>query len=199
MSRSLAIFIPSLVAVAATGCLATSGDEGFVVLNDSAPPTSGGCVFTGSATQAFTASGMINALSTQGYMAFPLLESRLQLMTPGEGSGTDTGSGSTDPLAKTIDIQGARVSLTLFDPVTMTGGVSSPATDSAIPDGLDQFTAEFSATLMPGATLNVGFPLVPPAVLSGILPSGFDPTDLTNEFSALVSAHVIVFGTLAGD
>ncbi len=201
MSRSSSMFktvLSGLVAVVATGCLATSGDEGFVVLNDTAPPTSGGCTFTGDPTQPFTASGTINALSTQGYMAFPLLESRLQLTTPGEGSDMSTGS-DTDTLMKTIQIQGARVSLSLFDAVTMTGGVTSPATDSAIPDGFGQFTAEFSASLMPGATANVGFPLVPAPVLSGVLPSGFDPTDLNNEFSALVSAHVVVFGTLAGD
>ncbi len=200
MSHCLSILksglVSGLVAVAATGCLATSGDEGFVVLNDTAPPTSGGCTFTGDPTQAFTVAGTINALSTQGYLAFPLLQSRLQVMTPGEGSATGSNS---DTLAKTIDIQGARVSLTLLDPVTMTGGVTMPATGSAIPAGLDQFTVEFSASLMPGATANVGFPLIPPDVLSGILPSGFDATDLSNEFSALVSAHVVVYGTLAGD
>jgi hypothetical protein len=119
------------------GC-ADKGDEGFFILNNTAPPAAGGvCTFTGDSGQPFLASGSISQLATQGYVFSPLLESRITAVTGAEEQ-------------RTIHLEGANVTLT----VPATGATSS-------------FTALFSGSLAPnGGTTNVSFELLPANLIS---------------------------------
>jgi hypothetical protein len=114
------------------GC-ADKGDEGFFILNNTAPPASGGaCTFTGDSGQPFIASGSISQLATQGYVFTPLLESRITAVTGSEAQ-------------RTIHLEGANVTLQVANGGTM-----------------QSFTALFSGSLAPnGGTTNVAFELLP--------------------------------------
>ncbi|MEP6865057.1 MAG: hypothetical protein ABJE66_30855 [Deltaproteobacteria bacterium] len=114
------------------GC-ADKGDEGFFILNNTAPPVSGGaCTFTGDSGQPFIAAGSISQLATQGYVFTPLLKSRITAVTGMESE-------------RTIHLEGANVTLQVAN-----GGM------------MQSFTSLFSGSLAPnGGTTNVSFELLP--------------------------------------
>ena len=114
------------------GC-ADKGDEGFFILNNTAPPAGGAaCTFTGDPGQPFIASGAISYLSPDGYVFTPLLQSRITAVTGSESQ-------------RTIHLEGANVSLQVAN-----GGTTQ------------NFTALFSGSLAPNnGTTNVSFELLP--------------------------------------
>jgi hypothetical protein len=113
------------------GC-ADKGDEGFFILNNTAPASAGTCSFTGDPAQPFLAAGSISYLSPQGYVFTPLLESRITALTGQESQ-------------RTIHLEGANVTLQVANGGTM-----------------QSFTALFSGSLGPNnGTTNVAFELVP--------------------------------------
>jgi len=126
-------------AVLVVGC-ANKGDEGFFILNNSAPPTGGTtCTFTGDASQPFIAAGTISALSPEGYVFSPLLESRITAVMGEEAT-------------RTIHLEGANVTLQVAN-----GGTKQ------------NLTVLFSGSLAPnGGTTNVSFELVPKASLTSL-------------------------------
>jgi hypothetical protein len=116
------------------GC-ADKGDEGFFILNNTAPPVGAtACTLTGDAGQPFIAAGAISYLSPSGYVFTPLLESRITAVMGSEAE-------------RTIHLEGANVTLT----APASGGTTS-------------FTALFSGSLAPNnGTTNVSFELLPKA------------------------------------
>jgi hypothetical protein len=116
------------------GC-ADKGDEGFFILNNTAPPAGGtACTFTGDPGQPFISAGAISYLSPDGYVFTPLLQSRITAVTGQESE-------------RTIHLEGANVTLT------------APATGATT-----NFTALFSGSLAPNnGTTNVSFELLPKA------------------------------------
>ena len=118
--------------VLVVGC-ADKGDEGFFILNNTAPPIGGtSCTFTGDPTQPFIAAGEISYDSQQGYLFSPLLESRITAVMGQEST-------------RTIHLEGANVTLQLAN-----GGTKQ------------SFTVLFSGSLAPNnGTTNVSFELVP--------------------------------------
>jgi hypothetical protein len=121
------------------GC-ADKGDEGFFILNNTAPPAAGGvCTFTGDSGQPFLASGSISQVATQGYVFSPLLESRITAVTGSESQ-------------RTIHLEGANVTLQVAN-----GGM------------MQSFTALFSGSLAPnGGTTNVSFELLPASSIKAL-------------------------------
>ncbi|MEO8839961.1 MAG: hypothetical protein ABI591_01375 [Kofleriaceae bacterium] len=118
--------------VGLVGC-ADKGDEGFFILNNTAPPVGGvSCAFTGDPAQPFIAAGAISYLAPQGYVFTPLLESRITAVLGHEAE-------------RTIHLEGANVTLQVAN-----GGMQQ------------QFTALFSGSLAPNSgTTNVSFELLP--------------------------------------
>jgi len=90
-------FVFSLV-VASAACT-EKGADGFFVLDNTAPPTTGMCTFTGDPAQPSLAQGVVSTASP-GYFMAPLLQSRMNVLM------------GQDPTYKTIMVQGARVDLT---------------------------------------------------------------------------------------
>lgn len=121
------------------GC-ADKGDEGFFILNNTAPPSGGtSCTFTGDPAQAFIAAGAISYLSPEGYIFTPLLESRIT---------AEMGQEST----RLIHLEGANVTLQVAN-----GGTKQ------------NLTALFSGSLAPnGGTTNVSFELIPKASIMAL-------------------------------
>lgn len=114
------------------GC-ADKGDEGFFILNNTAPPVGGAtCTLTGDAGQPFIAAGAISYLSPSGYVFTPLLQSRITAVMGMESE-------------RTIHLEGANVTLQLANGGTM-----------------QSFTALFSGSIAPNnGTTNVAFELLP--------------------------------------
>src|SRR5436309_2946438 len=65
----------TLTAVLALAACANSGDEGMIVLNNTAVTAT--CTLTGSSSQPFIAHGQIYAKSPNGYLLTPLIQSRV--------------------------------------------------------------------------------------------------------------------------
>lgn len=113
------------------GCT-DKGDEGFFILNNSAPPPGVICTFTGDVAQPFIAAGAISYLSPEGYVFTPLLESRITATLGHEAE-------------RTIHLEGANVTLQVANGGTM-----------------QNFTALFAGSLAPNqGTSNVSFELLP--------------------------------------
>jgi hypothetical protein len=164
------------------GC-ADQGDEGMTVINNTA--VSGACTLTGGADQPFKSHGTIYALSPNGYLLTPLIQSRVTL-------GTEV---NADELQKTIFLRGADVSLTLKAVSIETNGqytVTQPETN------VGQFSVLFAGALPPSGSVNVGFEVITPAILRNILSmSGVNLG--TSDVNAEVLAEVTIRGDLGGN
>jgi hypothetical protein len=134
---------PVLVLFVALGCIAKNGDEGMVVLANTAPSGTT-CTFTGDPTQPALSQGEIYAGSPDPYLLTPLIESRF------------TAAGSGENVDRSILLQGADVTL------TATGAGQSVT----LPTAGAQFTTTIAGTIEPGGFLNVSFPIIPTNILS---------------------------------
>lgn len=171
-------------ALAFSGCVADSGGEGFIILNNTAPPI-GMCMLTGALGQPFISHGQISTLSPAGYLFTPLLQSKLVAV-----SATDT--------TKTILFQGANIDLTV-EAVTIEhadGTFAKPMPPTLV--GTDgKFQALFSGSLAPGGTANASFEIIPTSTIGAIVQgSGLGSGD---KLSAEVKAVIKPFGTMGGD
>jgi hypothetical protein len=181
MLRAAVLFTSTL---AFTGCVADSGGEGFVILNNTA--VSGeSCALTGDASQAFLAHGQINSSSPNGYLLTPLFESAISAT-----SGMD--------LQRTILLAGANIELSVVA-MTVTHADGS-TTNPPLPTltGTDQkFRVLFSGSLPPGGTANFAFEVLPVSTMHTIMAaSGAGSGDSVN---AEVTAKVTADGTMGGD
>lgn len=161
---SLALVLAGLAA-----CSATTGDESMFILNDTAPPTGGTCMFTGTLGQPFISTGMIDTRTRLGYMFNPLVESQVTAIMGKES-------------LRTIEVQGANIDLSVED----AGGasVTVPAKDQ-------HFSTLTSGSLAPnGGTGNFTFQIVPPDTIAAIKAATSNPVTL--------EATVQVYGTLGG-
>jgi hypothetical protein len=167
MLRALFALIPAF----ALGACADGGDEGMDILNNTTVQTGTTCTLTGLTGQAFTSQGVISAASPTGYLATPLIESRITALMGQESQ-------------KTIQLQGATVHLSL--PPGNTAAITLDPGEAA-------FMAPFSGDLPPSGTVNVGFTLVPESVIAKVRALG-----TTSSVSVVVQANVQIFGQLAG-
>jgi hypothetical protein len=170
MRLALSTLVPLVLAL---GACVSHGDEGMVVLNNTAV-TGMSCSLTGDPTQPFNPAGIINAQSPQGYLVTPLVES---LISPPTQDTISTAQ-------RTIILQGARVHLAI------PSGSTTVTLDPAEAD----FMALFSGSVPPQGTANVAFELVPESVLQKVAALGFSPP-----VHVEVVATVTMFGTLSGD
>ncbi len=174
MSRTLAIAITLL-----GGCLANHGDEGMVVVANTAPAVGGtGCTLTGDPMQPSTTHGIITAESPTPYLLTPLVQSRI---TPIENG---------DPLQRTILFSGARIDLSVAS-----ASANGAAVTITLPS--NHFKELFSGSLPPLGDANVSFDLIPLDDIQAIATQ--TSAGSTNSVSVEVVGSVVVFGTLAGD
>ena len=89
--------LTTLTAVLALTACAETGDEGMIVLNNTAVTDT--CSLSGAPSQPFIAHGQIWAKSPNGYFLTPLIQSRV------------TSADSVDDTQRTIFLSGANVSL----------------------------------------------------------------------------------------
>jgi hypothetical protein len=174
-------------ALVLVGC-ADQGDEGMTVLNNTA--TGDTCTLTGDVAQPFKSHGEIFAFSPVGYELTPLIQSRVT-SSIGDGSG----SGTSDPAQRTIFLRGADISLTLEAVTIKTNGqysVTNPQTNIA------QFSVLFAGSLPPAGSVNVGFEVISPAVMTTIVQSS-GVNLATSDMTAEVLADVTIRGDLGGD
>jgi hypothetical protein len=172
------------VVLALGACVATTGDEGMYVLNNTA--VSGqSCTLNGTTSQPYLPRGEIYAQSPIAYLLTPLLESKLA--APAEG---------TDPTLKTIQLHSADIQLTVksISIQHADGTFSSTQPNTMLP----QFTSLFSGALPPGGSVNVAFDLIPPATIFDIVSSS-GANLVTERLTAEVLAQVTVNGDLGGD
>lgn len=164
------------------GC-ANQGDEGMIVLNNTAV-TGGTCTLTGGPEQPFSSHGEIFAFGDQGYFLTPLIQSRVSTRaTMGSGS-----SAPIDPLTRTIFLRGADVQLNVR---ARTVGLTTTQENTVI----GPYSVLFSGSLPPGGTVNVGFEVIPVPVLRQIIGSVTPGDDVSVE----VEAQVTIKGDLNGD
>jgi hypothetical protein len=174
---------PCLFVVAASafaGCLASSGDEGFVVLNASAAG-SASCSFTGDPAQPFIARGAIDAYSPIGYQLFPLMKSRVSALV-----GEET--------QKTIELHGGRVDLSIASAtVTDAQGHLSNVTITLDP-GVSHFKQLVAGSLTPLGSANVDIEIIPSAALAQIA----SQITTTPSIQIVVLASLVMYGDLGG-
>jgi hypothetical protein len=166
MPRALYALVPTLLA----GACANSGDEGMDILNNTTVPTGNACTLTGMTGQAFTSQGVISTASPTGYLATPLLESRITALMGQESQ-------------KTIHLQGATVHLV---PAVGSTAVMLDSFEAA-------FDAPFSGDLPPTGTANVGFEIVPESVIAKVRAMGGSAP-----VAVELRATVVAYGELAG-
>lgn len=181
MLRAAALFTSTL---AFAGCVADSGGEGFVILNNTAVPADS-CSLTGDPGQAFIAHGLINSSSTQGYLLTPLLESAI----------TAT---ADQTLQRTIFLSGANVELSVVAmTVTHPDGTTANPTPPTL-SGTDQkFRVLFSGSLPPSGSANVAFEVLPVSTMHTIIAAAGAGAD--DSVNAEVTAKVTADGTMGGD
>jgi hypothetical protein len=158
----------ALLAFGCDGVLAHTGDEGMIILGNTA-----------------VAEGEINVLTEFPYLFEPLLESNITAPMGSE-------------LIKTITLAGADVTLTVEnvtltgsnnDPIT-------PPTVT-LDDSDTAFQSLFGGTLAPNeSTANVGFPIVPLHAIDSINSQIAATSD--EVFNVTLDAHVTVYGLLGG-
>lgn len=179
----------SLLTITTVACAASSGDEGFVVLNNQVPGE--GCTLSPDSSGMFQSRGLLFLNSPNPYVMTPVIQSRISAL-----EGQD--------LQRTIALRGARVELeisgiTLSDPGT--GAVStlefSDAEIAALQaDGSLRFTSLFSAPLAPAGTTAATFD----AVSFGALAAIRAKVGMTNQaVHAQIVSKATLFGDLGGD
>ena len=164
------------------GC-ANQGDEGMIVLNNTAVAGTT-CEMTGAAGQPFLSHGEIYALSNRGYTLTPLIQSRV---TMAMGS-------TSNPLQKTIALRGADISL-MHKAVSIETNGSFAVTNPE--SNLGDFSVLFSGSLPPDGTVNVGFEIITPAIMRNILQMA--GVTASQKLNAEVLAEVTIKGTLGGN
>ena len=174
--------LTTLTAVLALTACADTGDEGMIVLNNTAIADT--CTLMGTASQPFISHGQIYARSPVGYYLTPLVQSRVTMTQ------------STDISQRTILLTGANVSLEV-KAVSIEHADGSFSTGTASLGSGAQFSALFSGSLPPAGTANVGFEVIPVPTLRSILTTSGAGT--TDKLSAEVLATVTMLGTLGGD
>ena len=180
MLRAAALITTTL---AFTGCVADSGGEGFVILNNTAVMGTQ-CLLLGTMGQPFKSHGQISTLSPAGYLFTPLLQSKVTATAGQE-------------LQRTIMFQGANIDLTV-EAMTIQhadGTFSKPSPPTLM--GTDgQFQALFSGSLAPAGTANASFEIVPLSTIGAIVQAaGLGSGD---HLSAEVKAVIKPFGTMGG-
>ncbi|MEO8551014.1 MAG: hypothetical protein ABI678_13605, partial [Kofleriaceae bacterium] len=120
---------------------ADKGDEGFFILNNTAP-VGAGCTFTGDPGQPFMAAGQISVASQQGYVLTPLLESRITATMGREAQ-------------RTIHLEGANVTAAVAN-----GGTSQSYTVL--------FSGSLAPN---GGTTNVAFEALPATTIKALVGS----------------------------
>ncbi len=168
------------------GC-ANQGDEGMIVLNNTAVTST--CVLTGDPAQPFVSHGELYALGNAGYLLTPLIQSRVTLETGGSAT-------AVDQLQRTIALRGADVSLTV-EAVSVRNSDGSYTVTQPTNKQVDPFSVLFSGSLPPNGSVNVGFEVITPATAQRILGlAGYQAGQL---MSAEVLAAVTIRGDLGGD
>jgi hypothetical protein len=188
-----------LLAFLLAGCVADTGDEGFVVRNNLAPDEEK-CSFVAATSSPALSRGTLHTRSSSAYLLTPLIESRL------------TAAMGQEQL-RTVSLQGAKVDLAI-GPITVEDALgaitfscaaegdracfSETERDKLADDGLTKFRQPFSAPLPPNGGLSSAvFDLVPTTVVSeikrkvGAVPVG-------GRMNALVLATATVYGQLGG-
>jgi hypothetical protein len=117
------------------GC-ADKGDEGFFILNNTAP-TGNMCTLTSDTGQPFFARGVADTNLHSGYVLTPLVASRIDFTEGRE-------------LERTIHVEGANIVL------------SSAGADGKLTQ-ISAFTSLVSGSIPPLGTVNLDFVIVPPA------------------------------------
>jgi len=178
MLRATVTLVPALLLV---GCAADNGDQGMLVLNNTAVQDT--CQLTGDPNAPFISHGMISTVTTLPYELTPLIQSRIAA----------TG---TNDLQRTIQLQGANISLEVKS-ASIQHADGSFATPTISLTGTEaQFSSLFSASLPPDGTVNVGFDLVPlQAIASIVQQAGAGETD---HLHVEVLATATIYGDLAG-
>jgi hypothetical protein len=181
--------LPSLfAALVLVGC-ANTGDEGMIVLNNTAVTDS--CTLTGAPDQPFRSHGEIFAGAKEGYVLTPLIQSRLTTEIGGSGSG----SGTVDPITKTIFLKGADVKVKLVSTSIITAGAYTTTQNNL---ELGTYSVLFAGYLPPDGYVNVGFEaLSVPMIQSVVAMSGVDFS--SSDLRAEVLTEVTVKGELGGD
>jgi hypothetical protein len=153
------------------GACADHGAESMVVLQNTTVQTGTTCLLSGMTGQPFTSSGVISSASPSGYVASPLIQSRITQTTG-------------DMAQRTIYLTGAAVTLS----------VPAGSTSITLDANEQSFFAPFSGDVPPNGTVNVSFDLVPESVITKVRALG-----ATSSVSVEVLADVTVYGTFGGD
>lgn len=171
--------LAALIPLALVACVDT-GDEGLYIIDNTAVGAS--CSLSGSPDQARQGHGTIFSGSNKPYIMTPLLQSRL---VSSETAG--------DEIAKTIQLRGADVSLTLKAVTIQNADGTFTSTN---PDTMlgQPFSVLFSGAVPPSATTNAFVDIIPVPTLRDL-----DAMSPVNHFSAEVLATVVVKGDLNGD
>jgi hypothetical protein len=141
-----------VVATIASGCVADSGNESFLIRNNLANEGDA-CDFMPDLTSPFIPRGQLFLDSPIPYVLTPLIESRI---TAGEGRES----------LRTVILKGARIDLTI-GPIETIDAAGNVTTDTGTE--LLQFESLFSAALPPNGGLTfAAFDLVPLAATSSI-------------------------------
>jgi len=173
----------ALVACALGGCAADNGDEGIFITRNVVPGD--GCSFSASETEPFLAHGTFSVHSPSAYRLHPQMKSKV-IATEAQKT------------ARTIIVEGARVSLAFPDESVLSASQQEALRDS----GVMRFTSLFSAPLTPNGGLADGdFDMITTALLdelvaakgNGILAAG------APRFRAELVATVVVYGDMAGN
>ena len=148
----------TLSIVALVGCVADSGDEGFVIVsNEFVMPGATSCSVLASPNGPFTTHGQISTLSQSGYVFTPVMESNI---TAEQGQ----------ELQHTITLQGANIQLTV---AAMTIGHADGTFTKADPPALEgtdgQFQSQFAGSLPPNNGIaGLVFEIVPVTTIAAI-------------------------------
>lgn len=176
-----------LLTLATTACVADSGDEGFVVLNNITPGED--CALTPMAGGAFTPRGTIYLSSPQPYTLTPLIESRID-------------ADETNISQRTVALQGARVDLTIAAVNVVNGNAVTPIPfsegeiETLKTSGALRFTSLFAAPLAPGGMTATSFDIVSVAALAAVREK---TAGMQGAVRAQFVAKSTVFGLLGDD
>jgi hypothetical protein len=177
---------PLALALFASGCVASNGGEGMIILGNTALAAgTTSCTFTGATGQPYLSGGQISILSPSPYLFTPLLESDI------------SGGSGVDPLTRTITLQGANVTLTVASAslLAVNGTSTSPSLSLSGTDAA--FQAPFAGTLPPNpGTANVSFPIVPLSAIATLVQQAAPAVG--DRLHVELQAQITVFGILGG-
>lgn len=130
----------ALVAISAASslaaCIASSGDEGLIILKNVAP--SEGCVLDAREDAAFTSHGSLDSTVVSSYLLFPQIKSRITAL-----------AGEED--RRTVLTRGANISLSFPE-----------ANGPSLPESMTAYRTLFTAPISPnGGLTNTAIPLIP--------------------------------------